>query len=735
MNLFEHTNEQQIRKEAPLADRMRPRTIDEFVGQGHILAPGRLLRRAIQADQLSSLIFYGPPGTGKTTLARIIANTTKAEFLSINAVLSGIADIRKCIETAKIVRSEQQRRAVLFVDEVHRFNKAQQDALLPHVENGTVILIGATTENPYFEVNKALVSRSRIFQLQSLNTDEVEEIIEQALSDSERGFGSKKVVIEVNARHHLAHVSGGDARAALNALELAVLTSEADSEGVLNITLEVAEESIQQRAVLYDKDGDAHFDTISAFIKSMRGSDPDAALFWMAKMIEAGEDPRFIFRRMLIFAGEDVGMADPYALGVVTSASQAFDYVGLPEGRYHLAQACLYLSTAPKSNSAFAFFDAISVVRKEQADEVPDSLKDANRDGKAFGHGEGYLYPHAYRDHWVAQQYLPDVLQGRIFYQPSDQGYEASIQENVARHREAQLAAFLSETSAEQSGNSNYWEARTVGNSGELLSEIRDHLTEWSKLSRNTLSLVLNAGDCLLLGNFLRHIAEETVFALVDSKQEKQTLSGLFAKSSSGIKPNIVQNSSANPEAFEIDNLRFERIVGRNVLQKHAEKTVFLEKLKQWILPKGFFVFGETVPALGQRLSELIPDELLQPDFRKLLEDAEEGIYNDAENPRSNWTPATLRTELESANWNITRWQIKEFRTPTLIRSAQIEQWFETPANSPHSSYGQRLSANLSSEELNYLRNIFRNEVAGKVVEWRSVCLFMELCKKTDHEA
>ena len=324
MNLFEHTHEKQIRKEAPLADRMRPRTIEEFVGQSHILAPGRLLRRAIQADQLTSLIFYGPPGTGKTTLARIIANTTQAEFLSINAVLSGIADIRKCIETAKKVRSEQQRRAVLFVDEVHRFNKAQQDALLPHVENGTVILIGATTENPYFEVNKALVSRSRIFQLQSLDSSEVEEIIKQALADPERGFGDKKVVIEDRACQHLANVAGGDARAALNALELAVLTSEVDAEEVIKITLEVAEESIQQRAVLYDKDGDAHFDTISAFIKSMRGSDPDAALFWMAKMIEAGEDPKFIIRRMLIFAGEDVGMADPHALAVVTSAAPGF---------------------------------------------------------------------------------------------------------------------------------------------------------------------------------------------------------------------------------------------------------------------------------------------------------------------------------------------------------------------------------------------------------------------------
>jgi len=677
------------------------------------------------------LIFYGPPGTGKTTLARIIANTTQAEFLSINAVLSGIADIRKCIETAKKVRIEQQRRAVLFVDEVHRFNKAQQDALLPHVENGTVILVGATTENPYFEVNKALVSRSRIFQLQSLDSAEVEEIIEQALADPERGFGDKNIVIEDRARQHLANVAGGDARAALNALELAVLTSEADAEDVINISLEVAEESIQQRAVLYDKDGDAHFDTISAFIKSMRGSDPDAALFWMAKMIEAGEDPRFIFRRMLIFAGEDVGMADPHALAVVTSAAQAFDYVGMPEGRYHLAQACLYLSTAPKSNSGFAFFDAISVVRKEQADEVPDTLKDANRDGKAFGHGEGYLYPHAYRDHWVAQQYLPDVLQGRIFYQPSDQGYEAAIQENVARHREAQLAAFLSEASAEQSGESNYWEARTMGSSGELLNEVRDRLLKWSKLSRNTLALVLNAGDGLVLGEFLRQIPEETLYALVDSSQEKQTLSAMFKNPSSGIKPNIKLDSSGNPDAFEISALRFERIVGRNVLQKHLDKNSFLETLKPWISAEGILVFAETVPALGQRLSELLPENMLAAEFIKSLKAAEEEIYHTKGNARSNWTPDTLRDELETADWNVKRWQVKEFRTPTMIRTKQIEQWFAVQTESSHSSYGQLLSAHFTADQLNNLQDTFRTEVAGKVVEWRSVCLFMELSTKT----
>ncbi|MDO5576465.1 MAG: AAA family ATPase, partial [Fibrobacter sp.] len=353
-DLFESNREELLRKTAPLADRMRPVTLDQYIGQEHIIGAGHLLRRAIQIDQLSSLIFYGPPGTGKTTLARIIANTTKAQFLSINAVLSGVKDIRESIDTAKKTLSLYRRRTILFIDEVHRFNKSQQDALLPHVENGTIILIGATTENPYFEVNKALVSRSRIFQLKQLTEKDLKNIAIQALNDKERGYGNKKIVAEDDALEHLVKTANGDARSVLNGLELAVETTKPDSDGVIHISRDIAEESIQQRAVLYDKDGDAHYDTISAFIKSVRGSDPDAALYWMSKMIYAGEDPRFIFRRMLVLACEDVGMADPKALGIVVDAARAFDYVGLPEGRYHLAHACLYLATAPKSNSSMA---------------------------------------------------------------------------------------------------------------------------------------------------------------------------------------------------------------------------------------------------------------------------------------------------------------------------------------------------------------------------------------------
>jgi len=730
MNLFEHSHKEKIQKEAPLADRMRPRYLEEFVGQSHILAPGRLLWRSIQADQLTSIIFYGPPGTGKTTLAKIIANTTQAEFLSINAVLSGISDIRSCIEVAKKVRIEQQRRAVLFIDEVHRFNKSQQDALLPHVEKGTIILIGATTENPYFEVNKALVSRSRIFQLKSLESDDIENIINLALSDKERGFGDKKIIIDPIARKHLANVAGGDARAALNALELAILSSVSEDYKEIQITLEIAEESIQQRAILYDKDGDSHFDTISAFIKSMRGSDPDAALFWMAKMIEAGEDPRFIFRRMLIFAGEDIGMADPQALVIVNAASQAFDYVGMPEGQFHLAQACLYLSTAPKSNSVFAFFDAITTVRKEESNEVPNSLKDSSRDGKGLGHGEGYLYPHAYRDHWVAQQYLPKDLQGKLFYQPSEKGFEASIKENVAQNREAQFAASFSQNSYKILEDSNYWEARTLNSSGELLGELRKHLTEWSNLTKNTLVLILNAGDGLILGEFLRHISDETIYAIVESLEEKNIIKSLFEKPSSGITPNVVVDKNINPESFKIENLCFENIVGRNVLMKESKKTIFLDKLKKWISEKSYLVFAESVPSLGQRLSDLIPDKLLDLEFRKLLISAEEEIYNNSNNFQSDWTPTTLKKELELNNWNIHGWEIKEFITPTLIGKKQIKNWFSLQNGSSQKSYAQELSKYFSKKELEELCETFNNSIGEKVVPWKSTNLFMKLSLK-----
>ena len=434
--------QQRMTTEAPLAQRMRPRTLDEFAGQEHIVGPGKLLRRAIEADRLfSSFILWGPPGTGKTTLAQIIANSTRSHFETISAVLAGIPELRKLIQEARERRRLHAQRTILFVDEVHRWNKAQQDALLPHVETGIVTLIGATTENPYFEVIKALVSRSRIFQLNPLSEDQLGTLIDRALADPERGYGKRPIRLDADARLHLARVAGGDVRNALNALELAVESTPPDETGTIHIPLEVAQESIQQRAVLYDKDGDAHYDTISAFIKSVRGSDPDAALYWLAKMIYAGEDPRFILRRLIILAGEDIGLADPLGLVIATSAFTAFENIGLPEGIYPLVEATLYLATAPKSNSAGAYFKAFEQIQKEGAGQVPTHLMDANRDGPALGHGKGYQYPHSFPGHFLPQQYLPAPLLGTQFYQPSDQGYEAQIAERLARWREAQARA------------------------------------------------------------------------------------------------------------------------------------------------------------------------------------------------------------------------------------------------------------------------------------------------------
>ena len=435
-DLFKEAAARYQASNAPLADRMRPRTLDEFVGQPHILAPGKLLRRAIEADRVTSLIFYGPPGSGKTTLARIIANTTKAHFTSMNAVLAGVKDIREAIAAARERLEMHRQRTILFVDEVHRFNKAQQDALLPHVENGTVIFIGATTENPYFEVNKALVSRSRVFELRNLEEADLYTIVRQTLANKERGYGTRDVRIDPDALDHLVSTANGDARSLLNALELAVETTEPDENGVIHVDMAVAEDSIQRRAVLYDKEGDAHFDTISAFIKSLRGSDPDAALYWMARMIYAGEDPRFIFRRMIIFAAEDIGLADPRALQMAVAAAQAFDYVGMPEGQFHLAECCLYLATAPKSNSLFAFFSALDYVRNEQTGDVPNHLKDSSRDKHGLGHGKDYKYPHAFREHYVPQQYLPNEMQGTYFYEPGEIGYEKYIGERLERWRD-----------------------------------------------------------------------------------------------------------------------------------------------------------------------------------------------------------------------------------------------------------------------------------------------------------
>lgn len=431
VDLFEGVRRAEALKAMPLAARMRPRSLDEFVGQEEIVGPGRLLRRAIEADRLfSSLILWGPPGSGKTTLASIIAETTKANFQKLSAVLDGVADIRKVVSEAKD-RLAHGQRTILLVDEIHRFNKAQQDALLPHVEAGTITLIGATTENPFFEVNPALLSRSRIFRLQTLDTPQIEDLLRRALADPDRGYGGRAVA-DPDALAHLADVANGDARAALNALELAVESTRPGPDGRVHITLDIAQESIQRRVMRYDKGGDEHYDTISAFIKSVRGSDPDAALYWLAKMLAAGEQPEFIMRRLLILAGEDIGLADPQGVVVASACAQAVQYVGLPEAKFHLAMATVYLATAPKSNSMTQYFAVEALIQEQGAGAVPMHLRDASYKSAAkLGHGQGYQYPHDYTGHHVAQQYLPDSVADRRFYDPSDQGYEAEVAERL----------------------------------------------------------------------------------------------------------------------------------------------------------------------------------------------------------------------------------------------------------------------------------------------------------------
>ena len=434
MDLFDYMREQNMEKEAPLASRLRPTTLEEVVGQQHIIGKDKLLYRAIKADKLSSVIFYGPPGTGKTTLAKVIANTTSAEFTQINATVAGKKDMEEVVNKAKELKGMYQKRTILFIDEIHRFNKGQQDYLLPFVEDGTIILIGATTENPYFEVNGALLSRSSVFELCPLSQEEVETLILRAVQDEKKGMGSYHAVIEEDALHFLADLAGGDARSALNAVELGILTTPRSEDGMIHITLDVASECIQKRVVRYDKTGDNHYDTISAFIKSMRGSDPDAAVYYLAKMLYAGEDIKFIARRIMICASEDVGNADPMALNVAVSAAQAVERIGMPEAQIILSQAVLYVATAPKSNSACnAVFAAMDNVKKYKT-TVPVHLQDAHYRGSAkLGHGIGYKYAHDYPNHYVKQQYLPDEIKYAVFYEASDNGYEHTIKAHMKR--------------------------------------------------------------------------------------------------------------------------------------------------------------------------------------------------------------------------------------------------------------------------------------------------------------
>ena len=438
MDLFEYMRNTNQEKESPLAARLRPTTLDEVVGQQHIIGKDKLLYRAIQADKLSSLIFYGPPGTGKTTIAKVIAHTTSAEFTQINAVAAGKKDMEAVVEQAKSASGMYGKKSILFIDEIHRFNKGQQDYLLPFVEDGTLILIGATTENPYFEVNGALLSRSIIFELKPLSIEDIKSLIKRAVYDKEKGMGAYDAVIDEEATDFLAQLSGGDARHALNAIELGVMTTERSEDGKIHITLQVAEDCIQKRVIRYDKSGDSHYDTISAFIKSMRGSDPDAAVYYLGRMLAAGENVTFIARRIMICASEDVGNADPNALTVAVSASLAVERVGMPEAQIILAQAVTYVACAPKSNAASnAVFEAMTAVQQTGNLPIPAHLQDAHYKGAAkLGHGTGYKYAHDYKNHYVKQQYLPYELTGREFYRPDGNGYEAKIREHMKHIKE-----------------------------------------------------------------------------------------------------------------------------------------------------------------------------------------------------------------------------------------------------------------------------------------------------------
>ena len=740
-------------EEGPLADRMRPRVLDDIIGQDHIVGPGRLLRRAIQADRLSSIIFYGPPGTGKTSLARVIANTTRSVFESLNAVLTGIKDIREVIDRSDERRRLYSRRTILFVDEVHRWNKAQQDALLPWVENGTVILVGATTENPFFEVNRALVSRSRIFQLKPLGPDDLMKAAERTLADTERGYGKWNVSFEKGALEHLVEVAGGDARSLLNALELAVETSAPlwpPPEGAeIRVSFEAAEESIQRRAVLYDRDGDYHFDTISAFIKSVRGSDPDAALYWLAKMVRAGEDPSFIFRRMIILAMEDVGMADPAAISTVISCAEAFDRIGFPEGNFALSHACLRLATAAKSNSAMAFFDALKEVDREDA-EVPNHLRDASRDAEGFGHGEGYIYPHAYRDHWAAQQYLPSVLRGRIFYTPSASGYEGSIRNAVLQKRELQAAVILGDNvtrgaqaadgealtwSAQSKGREGWFKRLESGRSALLLSD-RDQIMGQCSIARHHRILVAGANDGLLLWESLRRVSEGFAAALVDNDEAKEALLRFSSASLDqseapviAVTPGGLLPSDKEAEEFFSCGV-FDHIIGRELWRRSGSGQEafesFAEAAGRLLAPDGDISIIQSPPRMGERVSRILKDECQAPPSlpEKLLK-AEDDFFNsgkeDASAARWSWDEDTLKKSFNRADMAVEIKTIDQ-QEERLITVKDLSLWFDRE----RSSWGAFIAAALGEKDFSEIRSLMEIRIKeGPVIwKWKSLLLY-----------
>ena len=826
--------QQKQTSQEPLAARMRPRILDEYIGQDHIVGKGRLLRRAIAADQLTSVIFYGPPGSGKTTLARVIANHTKSNFITLNAVLTGVADIRTSIKQAEDYYNLYNRRTILFVDEVHRWNKSQQDALLPWVENGTIILIGATTENPFFEVNKALVSRSRVFQLKPLTNDDLKKAAHQALTDTERGYGHWKVEFEEGALEHLIETANGDARSLLNALELAVETTPEKWDpynanpvpaygSTIFISKEAAEESIQKKVVLYDRDGDYHYDIISAFIKSLRGRDPDAALYWLARMSVAGEDPHFIFRRMLISACEDTGLADPHAISVVESCAQAFDRVGMPEGRYFLAHAALYLSTAPKSNSSMAFFDAISSVEQEDA-EVPNHLRDNSRDAEGFGHGAGYLYPHAYRDHWVAQQYLPDTLSGRVFYTPSTQGYEGTIRDGVLSRRELQIAAMLEKTqmpgertadelatSPETTGSMNvysagaaagegigksefgenpisewwinehfksgdikkeenltfspkdaakevaldradrFWRQRLDSNRAEVLLGIRDTMISMADLLRHHRSLIWNADNGLLVWEIARKAPEGVTCGVCRTEKGKEILEQYGRTLGSLDRPVLQCRGESQsidfltPEAFhdlivnfQYNGAVFDRIFFTDPFASEASINALADSLAGIIENTEYecpfadgwkMVISQKIPCHGQKISELVRNQILSPESIKPFLDtlnkmdaAEQEFFGDKKNTLFNWDGISIANTFRKKGFTV-RAASQEIKEKRRITPVEIEKWF----NAETSAYGAKMCQAAGNAELQKIVNLLLTACDKTIFEWKSEICFLTI--------
>ena len=712
---------------SPLADAMRPETLDDFFGQEHIVGKGRLLRRAIQADQLSSLIFYGPPGTGKTTLARIIANTTKSYFISINAVLSGVKEIRDAIEEAKKRRDFYGKRTILFVDEVHRWNKAQQDALLPWVENGTFIFIGATTENPYFEVNSALVSRSRVFQLLPLTKEDLKKAALKAISNKEKGYGRFKVTIDDDALEHLASIADGDARSLLNALQLAVETtpeSYPPPEGTeIHITLEIAEESIQKKAILYDKEGDYHYDMISAFIKSLRGSDPDAALYWMARMIAGGEDPKFIFRRMMIQAAEDVGMADPYCLPVVVADAEAFDRVGMPEGQFFLSHAALYITSCKKTNTTYAYYDALDFVQKEKQYEVPSHLKDASRDKESFGHGEGYKYPHAFKDHWVAQQYLPSSLKGKVFYTPSNVGYEGEIAKELSRRREVQLEAQLDTgestgeilTFSPDDKSKNAWFRRTAGEKNTVLSAVRDELFANAKLLRHHKVLIPGGDKGLLAWEASRRTPEGGVYVLMDKDEDMDYFVNYPSVLSEVERPVAIKGTL---ESFAKEHsMLFDCIIGRNTATRSDKKQVF-KQIHSLLENDGSAVLSEIIPSQCTRLSQIVAPYLKETE-RKKLTTLENKLFE--ESPLMLWNGEDLVSAAAGAGF-LVHSHTKDLAERRYITQKDIDNWLDS---SNPGTYGNALAdePKLSEKIKKALESLIDNDG----VEWKTHHIILTL--------